>query len=279
MVPAVTSAIRVLTELSQTEGRGATAAELVRETGISKSTMHNLLATLESEGFVRASAATRHYHLGGALIPLGKAAAQHVELLTLAAHELPRLALEHGLSMAVGQLTPDGGAQIIDRAYPAQPVHVGIRLGSRYGYFDGAIGKCLLASLEPERAELIIRSEPIPAHTERTITDPARLLEEVRESRRRGWAASIGEYNRNIAVASPISGEVGIDGLLLALGFPEDVPADDVPLLGASLKDVADWIASQAGAPSPDGRVGQDGEHLADRPGPVIASSQGKRNE
>jgi IclR family transcriptional regulator, acetate operon repressor len=252
-VPAVSSAIRILGELAQVDGNGASQSDLVRETGISKSTMHNLLATLESGGFVRRSSSTGRYQLGGALIPLGAAAALNVRSLTLAIERLPGLAREHGLSMAVGQLTPNRDAQIIERVYPPQPVHVGIRLGSRYGYFDGAIGKCLLATLAPADAEKLVRDRPIPAHTELTLTDPETLLEDVAQVRARGWGASIGEYNSNIAVSATIAGADGVEGLLLALGFPNDLSPAMVPSIGVTLREVADSITAQAGGTPPNG--------------------------
>jgi IclR family acetate operon transcriptional repressor len=255
MVPAVASAIRILGELAQADGHGASLTDLVRETGISKSTMHNLLSTLEREGYVRRNPRTRGYHLGGALIPLGAAAARQVRSLTFAVERLPALAVEHRVSMAVGQVTPEGDVQMIERAYPPQPLHVGVRIGSRYGPFDGAIGKCLLAALDPEEAQELVHSRPIPAHTDRTLTDPATLLEEVALCRDRGWAASIGEYNSNIAVASLFDGAEGAEGVLLALGFPNDLPPESVPSVGSALREVANTITAHAGANPPDPHV------------------------
>jgi IclR family acetate operon transcriptional repressor len=251
-VPAVGSAIRILSELAQADGDGASQAELVRETGISKSTMHNLLATLEGEGYVRRNARTRRFHLGGALIPLGAAAAREVRTLTLAIERLPTLAVHHELSMYLGQVTPDGDAQIIERAHPPQPMHVGMRIGTRFGYFDGAIGKCLLAALDPAEAEAIVRRARIPARTKRTVTDPERLLAEVAIVRRSGWARSIAEYNDNIAVAAMLKGaDDAEDGVLVAVGFPSDLPEGQLPKVGRALRDEAKQIALQAGVIRP----------------------------
>jgi IclR family acetate operon transcriptional repressor len=249
LVPAVGSAIRILSELAQADGDGALQADLVRETGISKSTMHNLLATLEREGYVRRDSRTRRYHLGGALIPLGAAAAREVRTLTLAMERLPALALRHELSMYVAQVTPEGDAQIIERAYPPQPLHVGMRIATRFGYFDGAIGKCLLAALPPSEAGAIVHRHRIPAHTNRTLTDPESLLEEVAVVRARGWAGSIEEYNANIAVATPLRGAEGqTEGVLVAVGFPTDLPPPEVPHVGEELRAEAEAISSRAGA-------------------------------
>ena len=252
MVPAVSSAIRILAELAQADGDGVSQADLVRETGISKSTMHNLLATLESEGYARRNARTRRFHLGGALIPLGAAAAREVRTLTLAIERLPTLAQQLELSMYLAQVTPDGDAQIIERAYPPQPMHVGTRIGTRFGYFDGAIGKCLLAALDPAKAEKIVRRARIPARTERTMTDPRRVLSEVAAVRTNGWAASFAEYNDNTAVAATLNGADGpAEGVLVAVGFPSDLPEERVPNIGHALRDEADEIALHAGGIAP----------------------------
>jgi IclR family acetate operon transcriptional repressor len=249
LVPAVGSAIRILSELVEADGGGVSQADLVRQTGISKSTMHNLLATLEHSGYVSRDNRSRRYHLGGALIPLGAAAAREVRTLTFAVERLPALAVEHELSMYVAQVAPEGDAQIIERAYPPQPVHVGMRIGTRFGYFDGAIGKCLLAALPPQEAARTVREHRIPAHTNRTLTDPHSLLEEVAVVRSQGWGASIEEYNTNIAVAALLPGPEGqTEGVLVAVGFPSDLPTADVPRVGAALRDEAESISAQAGA-------------------------------
>lgn len=247
-VPAVQAAVRLLEALADADEHGASQADLGRETGIAKSTAHNLLGTLEREGFARRDPRTLRYHLGGALIPLGAAAARQIRVMTLALEALPPLAAQLGLSMAIGQLTPAGDVQVIERAYPPGPLHVGIRIGSRYGPFDGAIGKCLLAALPAPEAESLVRARPIPAHTQRTLTEPERLLEDVARSRERGWAASIGEYNRNVAVAATLRGADGMEGVLLGLGFPEDLAPDQVPAVGAALRERAREIGERAGA-------------------------------
>lgn len=247
-VPAVESASRVLALLIDTDDNGASMSELCAGTGISKSTMHNLLGTLQASGYVRRTAATRRYHLGGALIALGAAASRQVHSLTLAVDRLAHVAAAEGVSAAVGMVMPGGEAQITHRAYPPDSVHVGIRVGSRYGLFDGAIGKCLLAAMDPLQARRVVESEPIPAHTDRTVTEPESLWAEIEAVRARGWAASIGEYNGNIAVAATIHDADGAaEALLLALDFSSDASRERVPALGEALRREARLITEHAG--------------------------------
>ena len=249
-VPAVVAAIKVLRELAKLPEPGATLSSLVEITGISKSTMHKLLATLALNDFVRRDADTRMYCLGPALIPLGAAASEQVKLLGSAIEMVAPLAGELGLSFAVAQRTASLEVQIIDRFYPPSGVHVGINIGSTYGPLDGALGKILLAGLDADQAREIIKSGSLPAHTRSTITNPGPLLEEVDRAREAGWAASRGELNANYAVAAGIRGQSGeLELLLLALGFPAQLDDSRLDEVGEMLVDIADRVMNDAGVP------------------------------
>jgi len=140
-VPAVVSAAKILRELRRIGGGGATQSELVRATGLSKSTMHNLLSTLEEEGLVSRDSRTREYRLGPTLITLGAAASGQTRLIEIATERLAPLATELGLSFAVAQPVGPHEAVIVERFYPPEGVHVGVRLGSTYGLYDGALAR------------------------------------------------------------------------------------------------------------------------------------------
>lgn len=251
-VPAVVGAIKVLEVLSSQGERGATQTGLVESTGLSKSTMHNLLSTLEAHKFVRREESTKTYRLGPALIPLGTAATRQVKLIRSTIDRIGSLAAVHGLSFAVAQRISEDECQIIERVYPAMDVHVGITVGSSYGPMDGALGKILLAAMEPARAEKLIGKRKLPARTGATITSPKTLLAEIGEVRDQGWAASRGELNENFAVASGIRGPSGeLELLLLALGFPGQLDDDRLEETGSLLRRVAGSIMDEAGVGIP----------------------------
>ena len=236
LVPAVNSACRILDALVHADPPGLTLTQLARSVGLSKSTAHGLLATLRANGLVRRGEGSRTYQLGGALIVLGGVAAEQIRAATLLGDRLPQLAREHGLTFGVAQVIGDRDAQLINSAYPASDVHVGLTLGSRYGMFDGAIGKCLLAALEPSEADQIVRTSPIPRRTDKTITDPEALLAEIQAVRARDWAASEGELKENHAVAATLRGTSGRAELVLfAVGFPSQLGSERIPTIGAVL--------------------------------------------
>lgn len=247
-VPAVVAAAELLRALAAAGASGATLSELARTTGRSKSSVHNLLATLCDEALVARLHDTRRFHLGPALVPLGAAAVRGVRPLGSALRHTPGLCAELGLAMAVAQPVGEEAAQVVEGISPPIGMHVGITVGDRYGVFDGAIGKLLLAQMPAERAEQLVREgRPVP-HTDRTILDPDLLLEEVARTRERGWAASVGEFNENNAVAVPVHDPSGRHVLLLvALGFPSQLPEERVPEVAARLVELAALITTESG--------------------------------
>lgn len=210
-----------------------TLTEVARTAGLSKSTAYGLLATLRANGLVQREGGSRAYLLGGALVFLGGVAARQMRAATQLGERLPVLAAEHGLTFAVAQVTGSGDAQVINSAYPPSAVHVGLTLGSRYGFFDGAIGKCLLAALEPVEAEQLVRTSVIPRHTDMTITEPDALLDELDAVRARGWGASEGELKGNYAVAATLrDGSGRAELILFAVGFPGQLDSGRVATIG-----------------------------------------------
>lgn len=243
-VAAVVTAIAALRKLGERPD-GATQTELARAVGASKSTMHNLLATLEAERFVRRDPRTRIYQLGPDLIWLGSVAELELKVARRAADGLALLAASEGLSCAIALPTPEGEAQVIERFYSPHNIHVGITLGARFNRFDGAIGKCMLAALPPAECERVIRQSALPKHTRRSIDDADKLLAEVAQVRRRGWAVSAQELNDEVnAVATALFAADDEPLLyLFALGLADQLTDDRLDVIGAKLHDLAEEVA------------------------------------
>jgi DNA-binding IclR family transcriptional regulator len=247
-VPAVAVACRILDALARPDIDGATLTELSRLVAVSKSTLHGQLATLEAHGLVHRNPETRRFRLGAALVSLGRAAGRDLQSTDLAAQSLPELARQERLTFGVAQVIESTDAVVVDRAYPPEAVHIGLTLGSHYGAFDGAIGKCLLAAMPPKTAERVVCERDIPRHTSHTIVDAEELLEDVERVRSRGWATSERELKESHAVAVPLWNRSGLDLVLFAVGFPGQLPADRLAIVGALLRRTAADIENILGA-------------------------------
>lgn len=247
-VPAVVGAVRALDALAALNGAGATLSEIARAIERSKSTVFNLLGTLEEEGLVFRDPATRRYHLGARLVPLGAAAAREARPLAAAVARARDIAAAEGVSVAVAQVVGGTGAQVVESATPAAGLHVGITVGDSFGVFDGAIGKSLLAGMEPGQCERLVRAGTPRAHTDRTLTEPDALLADVAQVRARGWAASVGELNENHAVSACVHGSLGEPVLILvALGFASQLPEARIAPVGERLRAATESLSLETG--------------------------------
>ena len=214
LVPAVDRAARILRALSAHEGEGPhqpgmSASELGRELDISKSTLSGLLATLERHGLVQRDPLTRRVRLGLALVELAAAVSTGVDVREAARPQLARLR-RHSGETAILHLGSADDVRIAERAEPATQLKVVAPLGTRLPRFAGSVAKVLLAAVEPDEAEAIVRGHKLPAFTPRSIVDRGAYLEQVAQTRLRGYARENEEYLVGVsAVSAPVINHEG----------------------------------------------------------------------
>jgi DNA-binding IclR family transcriptional regulator len=193
----VTRSVLVLQYLEQHGDAGVT--ELGEHLGVSPSTAHRLARTLVDVGFVDQDHRTERYHLGPALIPLGRAAEARSGFDALRP-ELEELAQVTGESVSLG-VRQGSSVLIVLRVASPHPLRFDQEPGSRVPIHASAMGKALLA-FAPLGTGRVRRLDAI---TDATITDPARLDAELAEVRSRGWALNDEERNRGVrAIGVPL---------------------------------------------------------------------------
>jgi DNA-binding IclR family transcriptional regulator len=214
MVPAVDRAARLLRALSAHQGEGPhqpgmSASELSRELDISKSTLSALLATLERHGLIQRDPLTRRVQLGLALVELAASVSTDIDVRETARPHLVRLR-RHSGETAILHLLSGDDVRIAERAEPDTQLKVVAPLRTRLPRFAGSVAKVLLAALEPHEAEAIVRAGALPAFTPRSIVDPDAYLEQLAQTRRRGYARENEEYLVGVsAVSAPVINHEG----------------------------------------------------------------------
>jgi DNA-binding IclR family transcriptional regulator len=181
-------------------------SEVARRSGLPVSTVSRLLAELVA-GEALARRPDGRYEVGRRLWQLGLLAPVNQELREVA------LPFTHDIQTATGDVVHiavrEGIAALyVERVVGRGSVAVVSRMGSRLPLHATGVGKVLLAEAPPEvLAEALANLTPVTRHT---ITDPARLLRDLAETRRRGYARAVEEITLGlVSVAVPIRPEPG----------------------------------------------------------------------
>lgn len=199
----VRNAARLLCAFTPTD-RDLGVSELANRLGLGKSTVHRLLTTLALEGLIERDPTTGRYRLGLKLYELGSIVGDHLDLHEVVAGPIDDLRNRTGETVHVAILD---GPEVVYIARRESP-HT-LRLFGRVGHRNHAhctsTGKLLLAFLPLPELTAILDDFPLPAHTRHTITDRARLEDELEAIRRRGWSENIEESELGVhSVAAPI---------------------------------------------------------------------------
>jgi IclR family KDG regulon transcriptional repressor len=199
----VRNAARVLAAFTPAD-RDVGVTELAARLGLAKSTVHRLLSALVSEDLVERSGTRGRYRIGLRLYELGAMAPSRADLHLAAVGPIDDLLARTGESVHVAVLDR-ADVVAVDRREAPMTLRLVSRLGYRHPAHATSAGKALLAYLSlSERSALFERRE-LAALTQYTITDRARLEEELAKVRSRGWAETVHEHELGIAsVAAPI---------------------------------------------------------------------------
>jgi IclR family transcriptional regulator, acetate operon repressor len=217
-VQSVERALELLEALAEPrEAKGV--SELARATGLPVATIHRLLATMVSRGYVRQDSSSHKYTLGSHLIRLGEAAARR-----FAQFARPYLAELMEVSGETANLAMFEDGQV---AYVAQVpsrhhrVRMFTEVGRRVHPHTSGVGKVVLAFRPRAEVEALLARTGLPSRTPRTITDPARFLAELDTVVSQGYAIDSGEEEVGVrCLAVPVFG-VGGSVAAMSVSAPE----------------------------------------------------------
>src|SRR3954452_1228624 len=142
-VRAVDHAVDVLEAMARVS-RAVGVSDLARMTGLSKATVHHLLATLDARRFVMRDPSSPLYRLSWALYELGSNVVRDVDLSRVARPYLDRLAVQTKESVLLGILDGDS-VLYLDRGEPPMGLQMRANAGRRAPLHATASGKVLLA--------------------------------------------------------------------------------------------------------------------------------------
>ncbi len=202
MIQSVLKAIKVM-ELFSTATPRLTLAEISESLDMPKSTTHNILNTLASEGYIERVDGDQ-YALGTTIITLTQAVRINVELRDRAASLLRQLAEEVHYSAYLAYLENNTSLYIFAIESPRRLL-ARTSIGDRVPLHCTGIGKAILSRLSKQEVAAIVGRVGLHQDTENTITNFDDLYEELTRTRERGYAIDRGEHKPYIyCIAAPI---------------------------------------------------------------------------
>ena len=226
-----------------------TVSDLARASGLHKSVVARLMATMAAQGFVIQDPLTRAYCVGPQAFAVGASYAPHAVLNTVARPIMEDLTGQCGHASYLG--VPAGRHYIIIVAVESRhSLRVTIDVGESRHMHTGAIGKVLLAGLTDDAIRALLGADPLPRLTPQTITSVATLLHEVHEARRVGVAFNRGEAvlgAGSVAVAITDRSARAVAGL--GIVYPQQMVTEaEIHLLAGLVARAGAAISTQLGA-------------------------------
>lgn len=243
MIQSIDRAAQVLSSLQGARHLGI--SELAAALGLSPSTVHGIVKSLESHGLVAREPNGNRYMLGPALLKLSNVYLDTLDVRARAMRWTRELARRTGLAVRLGaelfdeviiihhNLRPDGSEQMPETGLSI-PAHA------------SAMGKVLLA-WDPAGADDLL-SRPLRSLTGDTITDPATLTLQLAQAAERGIAmeedeAVLGESS----IAAPVADRSGSVVAAVAVVLPSSQWPPEDPVLN-DLRETARNISRELGA-------------------------------
>ncbi len=231
-----------LLELMMRSGGEAALSELSLATTLPLPTIHRLLRTLVTLGYV-SQRPNRRYVLGPQLIRLGDMAQQQLGIL--ARPQLVELVDRLGESANMAVLDTDMIAYVAQVPSP-HSMRTFIEVGARKHLHDTGVGKAILAQLPDDRVRSIVVARGLPTPTAKSIGTIDELLDELVVIRTRGYAIDDEEQENGVRCYA-----VAVDGTPLPTAISVSGPStrvDDafgvraVPLLHTAAQKISSTL-------------------------------------
>ncbi|MCJ7772109.1 MAG: IclR family transcriptional regulator [Desulfobacterales bacterium] len=208
------------------QDKGLTYSEILSDLDLPKSSVHRILKDLTELGYLNFNPETKRYFGSLRLAALGAEVMSHFQLRDHIRHHLLELNRETEHTTNLGVLDGTMGV-FVDKV---ESKDFGIKLFSEIGktfpLHCTGMGKVLLA-FSPDETLMKLLKTPLKAITEKTITDPKQLKQELALIRAQGYALDRQEITRGImCVAAPVFGfDKGLVGAI-SVAFPSSINND-----------------------------------------------------
>ena len=245
----VTKLCRVMEQFQERPSFGIT--DLARRTELLPSDVHRILTSLRVFGYIEQDPETKKYRLGFSLLRLGLAAFRRNQLSEKAHPVLASLSKKVAAATQLAQL--DGRELkvfLVDRVNGPNELAFADHLGGSARLHCTALGKTIIANLNPDIASSALEKNGLTRCTRHTITDASILARQFEDIRRLGYAVDREEYSNGLCcLAAPLRDNEGSVVGAISASMPSSRFTEwDESCLGAHIRDAAHHLSATLGS-------------------------------
>lgn len=250
-VQSVDRALSILETLAE-DDEGYRLSDLAIRTGLSASTVHRLLATLESRRFVQFDRAESKWHVGVRSFTVGASFARRRNFSTQA---IPYLRKLRDLTRETANLAvvDDEFIIVLTRMESREIMRSLTQVGGRVPMVTSGVGKAVLATYSDEDVGAVIRHHGMPRLTERSIVRPSDLFKELEKIRKQGFALDDEEACMGLrCIAAVVYNDCAEPLAAISVsGMTSRLTDDRLPEIGQIVREVAGELTVALGGVFP----------------------------
>ncbi len=250
-VQSVDRALLLIETLAEDDD-GYRLTDLAIRTGLSPSTIHRLLTTLEKRRFVQFDRDESTWHVGAQSFAVGATFARRRNFVTQAMPFLRKLRDETRETANLAAIN-DGAMVVLTRLESREIMRSVTKVGGRVPMVASGLGKALLSTYSEEDVFAIIRREGMPRLTSKSIVRAGELCKSLHDIRQRGYSVDDEEAQIGLRCVSAVVYDDRSEPLaaISVSGKATRVPDDRLPVLGKFVQQVAGELTTALGGVMP----------------------------
>lgn len=242
----------LLIETLAEDDDGYRLTDLAIRTGLSPSTIHRLLTTLEKRRFVQFDREQSIWHIGAQSFAVGATFARRRNFVTQAMPYLRKLR-DQTRETANLAVVDDGAMVILTRVESREIMRSVTKVGGRAPMVASGLGKAFLSTYTEKDVFAIIRREGMPRLTSKSIVRAGDLCKSLHDIRERGYSVDDEEAQVGMRCVSAVVYDDRSEPLaaISVSGKASRVPDDRLPVLGKFVQEVAVEMTHALGGTMP----------------------------
>ena len=253
-VQSVDRALSIIEALAE-DDEGYRLTDLAIRTGLSSSTVHRLLTTLEKRRFVQFDRDESTWHIGAQSFAVGSTFVRRRNFTTQALPYLRKLR-DQTRETANLAVVDDGAMVVLTRVESREIMRSVTKVGGRVPMVASGLGKALLATYSEQDVFAIIQRDGMPRLTSKSIVRAGELCKSLHDIRRQGYSVDDEEALMGLRCVSAVVYDDRSEPLaaISVSGKTSRVPNDRLPILGKLVQAVAAEMTMALGGTAPDAK-------------------------